>query len=110
MLQHVENEREILISLREGKALSERSREYWRDEEKDELRRCFMDGDGISQISISLQRSENAIMQQLMSMGLLIPAGTSGSRQSRERKCHCPRCDEFGCSYNRGGCCYAGEL
>lgn len=111
MLNRFEHEREILKSLREGKIPSERSREYWSNEEKDELRRCFMDGDGISQIAIALQRSENAIVQQLISTGLLIPTGTAGSRSGKDRKCRCPRCKESGCTCNEGGVCrYAGEL
>lgn len=111
MLNHFKNEREVLIALREGKISSERSGGYWSDAEKDELRRYFMDGDGISQIAVALQRSENAIVQQLMSMGLLIPTGTSGTRSGRERKCRCPQCRKWDCPYYSGGvCCYAGKL
>ena len=108
MLNHFENEREVLIALREGRIASERSGEYWTDAEKDELIRLFQDGDGISQIAMNLQRSENAIVQQLMVLGVMIPTGTSRTRSSRERKCHCPQCKKWECPYYQGGiCCHA---
>ena len=111
MLNHLENERDFLKALREGTIPSERSREYWTDEEKEELRQYFMDGEGISQIAIALQRSENAIVQQLIALKWFIPTGTAGSRSGRDRKCHCPLCKGNRCPYYDGGICrYAGEL
>lgn len=111
MLNHFENEREILKALREGKIPSERSREYWTAEEKEELHQYYMDGEGISQIAIALQRSENAIVQQLIASRWFPPVGAAGSRSGRDRKCRCPQCKENGCPYYiGGGCRYVGEL
>ena len=105
MLNHLENERDFLKALREGTSPSERSREYWTDEEKEELRQYFMDDEGISQIAIALQRSENAIVQQLIALKWFIPTGTAGSRSGRDHKCRCPRWKENGCPFHIGGGC-----
>lgn len=62
-MNEISNEKELLIALRNGVISSERSGEYWSKEEKETLNRLFWDGDGISDIALSLQRSENAVIQ-----------------------------------------------
>ena len=44
MSKDFNNQRDLLIAIREGKIPSERSGEYWSDAEKGELRRLFMEG------------------------------------------------------------------
>ena len=97
---------ELLISIRTGELSSERSKEYWSDAERDELRRLYWEGTGISEIALLLQRSENAIIQQLISMFLLTPPGKQRKRSPKHFKCQCPRCLETGCAYCRedGSC------
>lgn len=93
------NQSELLVSIRAGELPSERSKEYWSDAEREELRRLFWAGKGISEISLLLQRSENAIIQQLVAMNLLTPPGKHRQRAPRAPKCQCPRCLEKGCIY-----------
>lgn len=104
------SERELLLALRRGDLPSERSKEYWSEEEREELRRRFyVEGMGISKCALHFQRSENAIVQQLTVMGLLIPPGFGKQRQkaARRTKCQCPRCLELECPHydkERGFC------
>ena len=110
MSEKFDNSRELLIAIREGRVPSERSGEYWSDAEKDELRRLFMEGDGISQIALMLQRSENAVFQQLAVQGLLTPPGSSRGPKKNEPKCRCPECNGKNCPYYREGYCCAGDV
>lgn len=110
MSEKFDNSRELLIAIREGKIPSERSGEYWSDAEKDELRRLSMAGDGISQIALMLQRSENAVFQQLAVQGLLALQGKPRERGKNEPKCRCPECNGKNCPYYREGYCCAGDV
>ena len=105
MSKDFNNQRDLLIAIREGKIPSERSGEYWSDAEKGELRRLFMEGVGISQIALILQRSENAVVQQLIVLSLLTPPGSSRGLKKNEPKCRCPECDGKNCPYYREGYC-----
>jgi len=103
------NQINLLVAIRTGELPSERSKEYWSDEEREELRRLFWAGKGISEISLLLQHSENAIIQQLVAMNLLTPPGKHRQRAPKVTKCQCPRCLEEGCIYYRedGSCARA---
>ena len=107
-MNEINNERKLLIALREGAIPSERSGEYWSKEEKENLQRMFWNGDGISDIALSLQRSENAIIQQLIILKMLTPPGAARERNCRGEK-KCPRSNTK-CPNNCGGYCYAGDL
>ena len=49
MTENFDNTRELLKAIREGKIPSERSREYWSDNERNDLTRLYLvDGVGIS--------------------------------------------------------------
>lgn len=71
MNQDVMNQNELLVALRNGEVLPERSTAYWTPEERAELERLYNEGKGISEMSLLLQRSEGAIFQQLVAMGLM---------------------------------------
>lgn len=99
-----------LISLRQGRLQSERSGEYWGDTEREQLKLYFLiEGRGISEIALLLQRSENAVIQQLIAMDLLTPPGRSRMR-SAIHKCRCPECKTLECPHYREGYCYAGNV
>lgn len=111
MTENFDNTRELLKAIREGKIPSERSREYWSDNERNDLTRLYLvDGVGISQISLYLQRSESAIVQQLAAMGLLTPPGNERPKTASTAKCRCPKCKTLDCPYYREGCCSAGNV
>ena len=102
------DQRQLLVALRNGDIPFERSQEYWSDEERQELRRRFHNGEGISKISLLLQRSENAIFQQLAGMGLSTPPDKQRTRALKPPKCKCPHCLEFACPHYNGkdgSCC-----
>lgn len=110
MPNNFDNSRELLKAIREGKIPSERSREYWQEDEREELARLHSDGVGISQIALYLQRSESAVVQQLAAMGLLTPPGNERQKTSSAPKCRCPKCKTLDCPYYREGCCSAGNI
>lgn len=93
------DQNQLLISLRNGDIPSERSKEYWSEAEREELKKLFWSGKGISEISLLLQRSENAVVQQLTVMGLLTPPGKQRTRVPKPPKCQCPRCLELACPH-----------
>lgn len=108
------NERELLLALRRGDLSSERAKEHWSDEERENLRRMYAaEGTGVSKIALIFRRSENAIYQQLTSMSLLTTPGKERRTGTRKNKCRCPRCSEFACEhYNaeEGSCCLINTM
>ena len=104
-----ENQQTLLAALRRGDRSSERSKEYWEEREDHDLRRDFKDGKGISEIALSLQRSENAVVQRLISMRMLIPPSQRRYRSKQKKKCSCPRCAENTCPKfgRKDGTCHA---
>ena len=93
------SQNDMLAALRRGDMQSERSKEYWSEEERDYIKRRYLDGVGISQIALELQRSENAVVQQLIAMRLLTPPGNHRQRSPKPQHCQCPRCREMECPY-----------
>lgn len=105
----LQEQRAQLTALRNEDVASERSNEVWSKEEDERLEREFKDGRGISELCLRLQRSENAVVQRLNSMGLLTPPCSKYQRRRKRPKCPCPRCLENDCpKYNRkDGTCHA---
>ena len=94
----MENNHNALIALWTGEALSERSGEYWSEEEQDTLNRLLGTGYGISEIAVELRRSEMAICQQLLRRNMLAQQGKPRTRREQpEKSCHCPRCTDRDC-------------
>ena len=102
-------QQELLMALRSGELPSERSKEYWSDREREQLRHLYESGVGISEIALLLQRSENAVIQQLITMKLLVPDCNKRARKKKRNKCKCPLCLEHNCPYfgKKDGLCYA---
>ena len=94
---------QLTKAIREGQVIPERSREYWGDDEQEKMTSLYNSGVGISQISLELQRSEMAVVQQLMTAGLLTSPGASRTRKGTAPKCLCEKC-----GFNSDGCIQFG--
>lgn len=103
----LDEKRQLLAAYRSGELSCERSTAYWTQEERAELEEDFRAGIGISELSLLLQRSETAIYQQLIALGLTATSGTRSPRKPKPNKCECLRCAETQCLYydeKRGLC------
>lgn len=63
-------QRELIQAMRRKNHKLERDGEYWTEEEKEKLYSMFEQGCGISEIAIALQRTEQAVIQQIEKMNL----------------------------------------
>lgn len=99
MTNEIKTQQELLLAIRNGEMHPERSTAYWTPEERAELQRLYRDGQGISEIALLLQRSESAVFQQLLAMGMLARQGKSRQRNPRQVKCQCPKCLEWECPH-----------
>ena len=101
--------RQLLVAIRNGDLPCERSTALWTPEERAELEEAYRNGVGISDLSLRLQRSETAVYQQLVVMGLTATSGIRGPKKPRPNKCECPRCLETQCPHYdaKGGICRA---
>lgn len=99
---------ESIINLRNGTIKFERSGDYWSDDEREKLKKMFYEGEGITAIAIELQRSEIAIVQQVVKLDLYNRYENS-QRRKKEKIQHsclcsickadkslCPLCSHFG--------------
>lgn len=101
-MQNENDLRELMKTIREGGLTPERSGEYWSKDEREEMVQSFQSGTGISEIALHLQRSEMAVVQQLMTAGLLTSPGANRQKGTRKPKCLCP-----GCVFYTNRCCQA---
>lgn len=99
MTNEIKTQQELLLAIRTGEIQPERSTAYWTPEERAELQRLYRDGQGISEIALLLQRSESAVFQQLLAMGMLAGQGKPRQRNPRQIKCQCPKCLEWECPH-----------
>ena len=87
------NLQQSLRELRSHRKLPDREREYWSDEEREDLSRKFNEGAGISEIAVALRRSEPAIMQQIEKLDLFDrKENPRRQRVARQLNCLCGRC------------------
>lgn len=61
----LENNTEMIKSLRNRTVRLEHEGDYWTAEENERLKSMFSDNLGISEIALTLQRTEPAVMQQI---------------------------------------------
>lgn len=86
-----DNERaERIRAMRRRTALAERQREYWTQEEKEQLKRLFEAGIGISEIALELKRTEEAVMQQIHTMNLY--ERVRRPNRGKKSECLCKKC------------------
>jgi len=95
----METNQEALAALRSGKAPPERSRDYWSKEDVETLTRSFWECHGISQMALEMGRSEIALYQKLLKMGLLSPQCDPRPKRPRPESCDClcPACSNKDC-------------
>lgn len=104
---------EQIRQIRQCPEMLERTGDYWTEEDRETLRQLYQAGTGISEIAVILQRSEFAVMMQLVEMGEI--RRSRRTRALKKGKClcencrwgpehpDCPRCE-------KGRCANAGEL
>lgn len=98
-------QRELIQAMRRKNHKLERDGEYWTEEDKEKLYGMFEQGCGISEIAIALQRTEQAVIQQIEKMNLYnrskyIPK----SKRKTVSECLCKDCasapkDSPNCKY-----------
>ena len=89
-----------LQKLRAGENPPKKRNGYWTEEDKKKLVKMFKDAVGISQIAIRLERTEVAVMSQLVMMGLFSPQCQSRAPKKlsiKKKKCQCPECECNSC-------------
>ena len=91
-MNDLHEQQELLRMIRGGELRPERSREYWSDDERGQLETLYNSGTGISKIALELQRSEQAVVQQLLVMGLMTSSRGSRVKVEREPHCLCREC------------------
>ena len=108
-ITNFEERRQLLAAIRRGDVPCERSTALWTEEERAELEEAYRAGCDISELSLRFQRSETAIYQQLIVMGLTATSGSRSPKKPRPNKCDCPRCRETDCPHyvEKGGICLA---
>jgi len=104
---------QLTKAIRAGLVQPERSGEYWGEDEREKLKELFNEGIDISRIALELQRSEMAVIQQLIMGKFLTSPGTSRPRKPKPPRCLCQEC-RLGEYHNscplRKEASYAGEL
>ncbi len=112
-MQETNDCQQLTKAIRAGEILPERSGEYWGNDEREKLIALFYAGAGISQIALELQRSEMAVIQQLIAGKLLTTPGVTRIRRPKEPRCLCGECrlqeDCANCHVCKEGH-YAGNL
>lgn len=73
-------------NLRNRTTRLEREGDYWSDNEREQLTELFVEGVGISEMAIELQRTEPAVFQQIEKMDLY------GRKDHPKRRKYKPRC------------------
>lgn len=94
MKTDMSNKREQIIALRKCGLPSNRQRDYWKKEERQMLQDMFYEGEGISDMAVTFNRSEVAIINQINSMQLYEKV-----RNPRQKKndCRCSQCNKADC-------------
>lgn len=79
---NVEEKQNLTIAMRNGEVKMPREREYWTEEERSRVRILFSIGIPVNEIAIELERSENAVYQQILQMDLY----TRSPEKTRKRR------------------------
>ena len=87
-------ETEGVINMRRRTVRLDREGDYWTDEEKQKLVQKFMEGEGITEIALELQRSEPAIYQMIEKLDLYNRKSQPQRRKSAPKPpvCLCENC------------------
>ena len=101
----LENNTEMIKSLRNRTVRLEHEGDYWTAEENERMKKMFTENLGISEIALTLQRTEPAVMQQIEKLDLY-GRKANPKRRKKHKGYKCP-CDK--CQYNMTTCPYNGK-
>ncbi len=89
-----ENYTDLIKRMRRKTFRLDREGDYWTQEDREQLTRLFHDGVGLTEIAILLQRTEQAINQQIEKMDLYEREDNPSRRrrEDREPTCLCGKC------------------
>lgn len=89
-----ENYTDLIKRMRRKTFRLDREGDYWTQEDREQLTRLFHDGVGLTEITILLQRTEQAINQQIEKMDLYEREDNPSRRrrEDREPACLCGKC------------------
>lgn len=88
----IENLREQIIALRTGKSSADKHRGYWSDEDKQLFTKMYDEGIGISEMAAFFCRTEDAIFNQIRSMGL---RKRTRAPKADRAECKCSQCSHY---------------
>jgi len=100
----LENNIEMIKSLRNRTTRLEREGDYWTSDENEQLKMMFYNYRGISEMALTLQRTEPAVLQQIEKLDLY-GRKANPKRHKKPKKMKCP-CDT--CPYTDSTCPYGG--
>ena len=83
--------KEAIKNMRKTPYAQDRDRDIWTEEERNQLKKMFNAGEDLSEIALVLQRTELAICQQAMVMGLYVRKRRPKMEQTG-CKCLCEKC------------------
>lgn len=83
-----------ILAMRNREIRLEREREYWTEEEKEQLKLLFASGLGITEIAYNMHRTESAVYQQIENLYLYNRKTNPQRRRSaaKPRGCLCENC------------------
>lgn len=87
--------KEKTIAMRNGELQLKKDGDYWADDERNCVRAMFAEGMPVNEIAIELERSENAVYQQIVQMGLYTRAPEKMRKRRsapKEPVCLCSVC------------------
>jgi len=100
----LDNNVEMIKSLRNRTTRLEREGDYWTPDENEQLKMMFYNYRGISEMALTLQRTEPAVLQQIEKLDLY-GRKANPKRHKKPKKMKCP-CDA--CPYTSSTCPYGG--
>lgn len=86
--------KKIIIKMRNRTERLERENDYWSDEERLQLRTMFYEGVGVTEMALTLKRTEPAIFQQIEKDDLYGRKSNPQRRRSSVKRsiCLCASC------------------
>lgn len=94
--------KDAIRNMRKLPYAQDRDRDFWTEDERNQLREMFDTGEDLSEIALVLQRTEFAVCQQATSMGLCVRKRRTKNERS-VFKCLCKKCtaDQSDCPIKR---------
>ena len=86
------NKKVAVKNMRKIPYVQDRDRDYWTEDERRQLKRMFNDGEDLSEIALILQRTEIAICQQTVALGLYVRKRRPGKPKDDSECCLCKKC------------------